>query len=74
MPTYDVSNQAAFWGALLTTVLFLAAWPLFLGFLSTFTNFNLIYGSLAIVVILMIWAWLVALIFLLGGTCCANWK
>jgi membrane protein len=66
-PRYEVNKWAAFYGALFATVLFLAARVLFLGYLSTFTSFNLIYGSLAIVVVLMIWTWLVALIVLLGG-------
>jgi YihY family inner membrane protein len=59
--------RAALLGAAVATFLFLLARPVFLGYVQSFGEYNLIYGSLAIVVILALWAWLAALIMLFGG-------
>lgn len=67
VPRHKVSGVASLLGAILATILFLIARPLFLFFVQRFANYNLIYGSLAIVVILVLWTWIVANIFLLGG-------
>ena len=50
MPRRRVSRWAALAGAVLATALMLAARPLFLGYVLNFANYNLIYGSLAIVI------------------------
>ncbi len=59
--------RAALAGAVLATLLFEAAPPLFLLYIGNFGQYNLIYGSIALPVILIIWTWLVALILLIGG-------
>lgn len=51
----------------MATLLFVLARPLFVSYLRRFANYNLIYGSLAIVIIMVFWAWIVALILLFGG-------
>lgn len=59
--------QASLAGAGAATLLFLVAQPLFLGYIRQFAQYNLIYGSLAAVIILLVWAWIVALVTLVGG-------
>ncbi len=59
--------KSALPAAVVATLLFLLAQPLFYQYIERFSNHNLIYGSLGIVIILMIWAWLLALITLFGG-------
>jgi membrane protein len=60
--------QAALFGAAVATMAFLLARPLFTTYLQQFgTDYNVIYGSLGIGIILMFWAWIVAVILLLGG-------
>lgn len=54
-------------GAVVATILFLAAQPLFLFYLERFGQYNLIYGSLTIAIILLLWVWIAALITLFGG-------
>ena len=54
-------------GALTATVLWLLASGGFRLFLANFGQYNKTYGSLATVVILMIWLWISGLIFLLGA-------
>lgn len=54
-------------GAVAATVLFFLASSGFRFFLSKWGQYNTTYGSLATVVILMIWLWLSGLVFLLGA-------
>jgi membrane protein len=67
VPRSQQGWRPALVGALAATLLFLAARPLFFSYVRQFGNYNLIYGSIAIVVILTLWAWVVALIMLFGG-------
>jgi membrane protein len=67
VPRCDQSWKAAATGALVATLMFGAARPLFFGYVQEFGEYNVIYGSLAIGVILVFWAWIVALITLFGG-------
>lgn len=67
VPRTDVSNSSALIGAVVATVAFLVARPLFAYYVTRFGNYNMIYGSLAIVIILVLWAWLSAMILLFGG-------
>jgi len=54
-------------GALTATVLWLLASGGFRIFLRNFGAYNKTYGSLAVVVILLVWLWISGLIFLLGA-------
>ncbi|MFH2052646.1 MAG: YihY/virulence factor BrkB family protein [bacterium] len=54
-------------GALTATVLWMTASQGFRYFLANFGQYNTTYGSLAAVVILMIWLWISGLVFLLGA-------
>ena len=67
VPRRDVSRRAALGGALTATVLFALARPLFLGYVEEFANYSAVYGPLAIVIILVFWAWLSAVILIYGG-------
>jgi membrane protein len=67
VPREDADWEAAALGAGVATLLFVIARPLFNYYLQRFANYNLIYGSIAIVVILVFWAWIVGVILLFGG-------
>jgi membrane protein len=67
VPRPRVAGRAALGGSVLATLLFLGARPLFLSYVEQFANYNLIYGSLTLIIILMLWAWVVAMILLIGG-------
>jgi membrane protein len=67
VPRRDVSHRAALTGAVTATLLFVGARPIFLSYLNRFGDYNLLYGSLTFLIILILWAWLVAIILLLGG-------
>lgn len=67
VPRTRVNNSAALVGAAVSTVAFLIARPLFSYYVTRVGNYNMIYGSLAVVIILVLWAWLSAMILLFGG-------
>jgi membrane protein len=54
-------------GAVTSTILWFGASQVFRYFLQNFGQYNKTYGSLATVVILMIWLWISGLLFLLGA-------
>jgi membrane protein len=69
VPNRIVPWRAAFSGALLAGLLWQIGKVLFSWFLTSgLTNYGLVYGSLASVVILMLWTYLSGLIILIGGS------
>lgn len=67
VPRKKPAASAAFTGALLAALLFLGGRILFIGYIQKFANYNLVYGPLGIVITLILWAWIAAVILLLGG-------
>jgi membrane protein len=59
--------RASLAGAGAATGLFLLARELFTHYVQKFAGYNLIYGSLSIVIVLLVWAWIAAFIVLFGG-------
>ena len=67
-----VPNTKTYWryiwvGAIVAAALFETTKNLFIWYLNTFTNFGSIYGTLASVVALLLWAYLSGLILILGA-------
>lgn len=61
-------RPAAVWaGAAVATVLFLASSLGFSAYAAHFGNYGVTYGSLAGGVVLLLWAWLAAIAFIVGG-------
>ena len=67
VPRRSVSRWAALAGSVTATALFILARPLFLGYVDQLANYSEIYGQLAIVIVLVFWAWISAVILLYGG-------
>ncbi len=67
VPRGNRDSRSALAGATIATLLFVLARPLFVGYVRQFGSYELVYGSLAIAILLILWAWIVALITLLGG-------
>jgi membrane protein len=59
--------RAALTGATAAMLLFSAAKPLFLGYVRDMARYNVIYGSLAGIIVVVLWSWVVAMIGLFGG-------
>lgn len=67
-----VPNTKTYWryiwvGALIAAMLFEITKNLFIWYLNTFTNFDNVYGTLASVLIFLLWAYLSGLILILGA-------
>jgi membrane protein len=61
-------------GAVVATSLFVAARPLFYGYVENLANYNLMYGGIAIAVVLLAWAWVTAFITILGGESASHFQ
>jgi membrane protein len=67
-----IPNTRTYWssiwpGALLAAVLFEIARTLFIFFLANFANYQLIYGSIASIIVLLIWIYYSAYIMIMGA-------
>jgi membrane protein len=49
------------------TALFYLVRPLFVGYVERLGHYNVVYGSLAGIVVAMLWSWLFSMIVLYGG-------
>jgi membrane protein len=67
LPRTKVHSRSAWTGAIFAAVLFLIVRPAFSYYIGRFSNYNLVYGALAGVIILVLWAYISASIFLIGG-------
>ncbi len=67
LPIRRVRTQAAWVGALFTTVLFEAARSIFAAYVQTFNPGSLYTGTLTAIVVVVLWTYYAALIFILGG-------
>jgi membrane protein len=67
MPVVIVSWRFIWPGALLSAVLFEAAKTVFVIYLNHFSSFDRIYGSIASIIVLLVWVFYSAYIFLLGA-------
>ena len=72
-------NTKTYWryiwpGAAMAAVLFELGKSLFLWYLETFAQFDQVYGNLASVIILMIWAYMCAMILILGAEIASEYE
>jgi membrane protein len=74
IPRGRQDRRAALVGAGTALVLFLLARHFFLSYVEQFAKYNLVYGSLAIVIAFLVWAWLVAFITLFGGELASHYQ
>jgi membrane protein len=67
VPRRKVNWKAALIGAVVATLAFTIARPLFWYYVQDFAAYELVYGPIAVVAVLIFWGWLVSLIVLYGG-------
>ncbi len=67
VPRGNTHGPSALIGAVVAAGAFLIANPVFQYYVQRFGNFNAIYGSLAVLVIIMIWIYITSMITLIGG-------
>jgi len=61
-------------GTVVATSLLVAARPLFYGYVQNLANYNLMYGGIAIAVVLLVWGWVAAFITILGGEMASHFQ
>ena len=71
-------NTKTYWryiwpGAFLAAVLFEAGKSIFLWYLGNFAQFDQIYGNVASVIVLMVWAYFCAFVLILGAECASEY-
>jgi membrane protein len=67
VPRVRVNWKASMAGAVVATLLFSIGRPLFLGYINQVAEFHLVYGSLGVLVIIVLWVWLMGIFLLYGG-------
>lgn len=72
VPNADQHRISSLWGAATATALFVAVRPGFRIYIQKFADYNVVYGSLGIAAGLLMWAWILALITLLGAEVAAH--
>ena len=60
--------------AVVATSLLVAARPLFYGYVQNLANYNLMYGGIAIAVVLLVWGWVAAFITILSGEIASHFQ
>lgn len=68
IPNTKVQFRSAFYGAIVTTILWKAAGAIFTAFIVDSTNYAAVYSSFAILIIFMIWIYVSWLIILTGAS------
>jgi membrane protein len=67
VPRGNTQAKSAAIGSVTAVVLFIVANPIFQYYVQRFGNVNVVYGSMAILVIVMMWVYIACLITLFGG-------
>lgn len=67
LPDTRPPRRAVFFGAVVATALFIAASVLFSAFARGFNSFGITFGAMAGVAALLMWIWLSAIAFVVGG-------
>ena len=65
-PSKKINSSSTTYGALFTTIIWIIATIIFSYYLKYFANYNIIYGNLSSIIILMIWIYLISYVFVMG--------
>lgn len=74
-PSVKVSSQSTTYGAIFTTVIWTVATAIFSYYLQHFANYNVLYGNLSSLIILMMWLYIISYVFVMGiAINVTNWE
>lgn len=65
-PSKVIPSRSTTYGALFTTIIWTIATAIFSYYLSHFANYNVIYGNLSNIIILMMWIYIISYVFVMG--------
>lgn len=74
VPNREITPEDAWPGAIVAGVLFEIAKNVFLYYSGEFANYQLVYGSIATVILLLFWAWISSVILLFGADICSAYS
>ena len=74
-PSVRVTSKSTTYGALFTTIIWTIATAVFGYYLSHFANYNILYGNLSSLIILMMWLYIISYVFVMGiAINVTNWE
>lgn len=65
-PDTQIASKTTTSGALFTTVTWIIATEVYSFYVNTFNSYNLLYGSIANLLILLLWVYLLSYVFVVG--------
>ena len=65
-PSISIPSRTTTYGALFTTIIWTIATAVFSYYLNHFANYNVIYGNLSSIIILMMWLYIISYVFVMG--------
>ena len=65
-PSIRVTSESTTYGAMFTTTIWSIATAVFSYYLSHFANYNVLYGNLSSLIILMMWLYIISYVFVMG--------
>lgn len=65
-PSRKIKSSTTTYGAIFTTIIWTIATAIFSYYLKYFAHYNVIYGNLSSIVILMIWIYIISYVFVMG--------
>lgn len=65
-PSIKVTSESTTYGALFTTTIWTIATAVFSYYLNHFANYNVLYGNLSSLIILMMWLYIISYVFVMG--------
>ena len=66
-PSKKISSKSTTYGAIFTTVIWTIATIIFSYYLKHFANYNVIYGNISNIIILMMWLYIISYVFVMGS-------
>ena len=65
-PSKNIKSKETTYGAMFTTVIWVIATAIFKFYLTYFARYDIIYGNLSSIIILLVWCYFLSFIFVLG--------
>lgn len=65
-PSKVIPSRSTTYGAMFTTIIWTIATAIFSYYLKHFANYNVIYGNLSSIIILMMWLYIISYVFVMG--------
>lgn len=65
-PSKKIPSRSTTYGSIFTTIIWTVATAIFSSYLKYFANYNVIYGNLSSIIILMMWIYIISYVFVMG--------